>query len=71
MIAWPKLREGRIHMRCPSCGRKQSNMPRHNDPAEAVTLVTDCPKCADIGSDANLRYLDANGNELAAPQETE
>jgi hypothetical protein len=37
---------GKIHIRCPECGRKRSNVPRaFYDPEEAWLLETLCERC--------------------------
>ena len=61
-----KLRPGRIHMRCWTCGRKQSNMPRESyDPTTAVLAQFPCPRCADTGAKGvNVAYFDARGAEV-------
>lgn len=58
------LKEGRIHLLCPHCGRKQSNIRREEaDPDDAILVVVDCPKCCDMGSETN--YYDVNGKEIS------
>lgn len=62
-----KLREGKIHLSCPRCGRKMSNAPRGDyDPPNAVLLVVPCDKyrcsggCKIEGGD----YFDENGKQV-------
>lgn len=60
-----KLRPGRIHVRCYSCGRKMSNMGREEyDPPTAVLIETPCEKCAMGGKDPESFYFDAAGEEI-------
>lgn len=55
------LRPGKIHTRCPVCGRKQSNMPRQKyDIAGAFLVELACPKCSDSSPDDG-DYYDKNG----------
>lgn len=57
-----KLYEGKIHMRCPSCGRKQSNMNRENDdPANAFLVEIYCDNCCQGCKDNSSTYFDKNG----------
>lgn len=59
------LRSGRIHLRCPKCGRKQSNMARYDcDPADAALAEVHCPKCASGSKDPGTQYFDASGREV-------
>lgn len=59
-----KLRPGRIHIRCPRCGRKQSNAPRSEwDMPNAFLIEVACDKsscsggCKELSSD----FYDENG----------
>jgi hypothetical protein len=61
------LKEGRIHFRCPVCGRKQSNMKRDEyDPEGAFLYEVACDKakcsggCKDLWAD----WFDAKGNKM-------
>jgi|HubBroStandDraft_4_1064222.scaffolds.fasta_scaffold532577_3 hypothetical protein len=61
------LRAGRIHLYCPRCKRKMSNMARaEHDPTQAALLVVPCSKyecsggCKIEGGD----YLDSHGKEI-------
>jgi hypothetical protein len=38
-VGFSRLRPGRIHLLCPSCGRKQSNVPRSVDPEPVLGQV--------------------------------
>jgi hypothetical protein len=61
------LKLGRIHLECPHCGRKMSNMERAEyDPPHAVLMVMPCDKyrcsggCKIDGGD----YYDAGGEQI-------
>ena len=57
-------RQGRIHLWCPACHLKRSNMPRTDvDPPRAVLAQVLCPRCADrfAVKDDSATYLDARG----------
>lgn len=58
------LRPGRIHLRCPHCGRKQSNSRRgeHDHPAATLVQVA-CGACA-MGGFPTPDYFDAHGNPV-------
>ncbi len=61
------LRPGRIHLWCPECRRKLSNMPRTEiDPPRAALAQVLCPRCADLLAvkDDSARYLDSRGREV-------
>lgn len=65
MSGYRPLRPGRIHLRCPRCGRKQSNTPRREwDPADAVLAETGCLKCGQGGKDNETCYFAADGQEI-------
>ncbi len=60
-----KLRPGKIHLRCPHCGRKHSNAERGEfDPARAVLLETLCEKCCQGCKDGFEYYFDEKGKEV-------
>lgn len=61
-----KLRPNRIHVFCPRCGRKQSNMPRdpESDPPRAVLVHVYCDRCSAGCKDVPMTFLDARGREL-------
>jgi hypothetical protein len=64
-----KLKAGCIHLECPACGRKMSNVPRCDwDPPDAVlaVLLCDKSKCSAGCKDSGADYYDANGIELSA-----
>ena len=65
------LRPGRIHYRCPGCGRKQSNMPKRDgkdgyppDPKNAFLAETCCPKCCVGHKDCGVNFYDKRGREI-------
>lgn len=60
------LRQGRIHVYCPRCGRKLSNADRaHYDPPEAVLMHMICERCAHGGwVEGPECYFDAAGTRL-------
>ena len=62
-IGFKPLRSGCIHMWCPVCKRRFSNMPRtEHDPRRAVLLQLTCPRCPDMGAKDDYGvYLDARG----------
>lgn len=65
-LGFNRLRPGRIHVYCPTCGMKRSNAPRQDyDPPEAVLMHLACEKCSEgckiDGPDA---YLDAQGRRI-------
>jgi predicted RNA-binding Zn-ribbon protein involved in translation (DUF1610 family) len=65
MSGYRPLKADRIHLRCPKCGRKQSNMLRiPSDPLAAVLAEILCPKCGSGGKDADTSYYDSQGREL-------
>lgn len=67
-----RLREGRIHMRCPECGRKVSNTQRTEyDLPQAVLVENYCPDCAVGSKDPPITYFDANGVEVPDSHECE
>ncbi len=56
------LRKDRIHLYCPGCGRKQSNMNRTEfDPPTAEIAHVYCEKCSVGAKDSPVFYLDAQG----------
>jgi phage terminase large subunit GpA-like protein len=69
---YAKLRKGRIHLLCPRCGRKQSNMPRMTststveDPPRAEMCHVLCETCSQGGKDSSMTFLDARGKELCS-----
>jgi hypothetical protein len=59
------LKPGRIHMRCPECGRKQSNMTRADyDHPTAFMMELLCDRC-DAGCFPTPTYFDSRGRELS------
>lgn len=64
------IRPGRIHLYCPNCKRKMSNMRRAEwDPPKAEVVKTLCPKCCDLlaAKDPPCNYLDARGRYVEEP----
>ena len=57
-----KLRPGRIHLYCPKCGRKASNLQRAEH--AAVLAHVWCERCINGGFDSSPVYLDARGHFL-------
>jgi hypothetical protein len=63
---WKPLRSDRIHVYCPHCGRKMSNMPRADyDPPKAIVVAAVCDKCS-MGCkiDGPDAYYGRNGRRL-------
>lgn len=59
-----ELKPGRIHLRCPGCGRKQSNTHRvEGDPTRAVLVEILCGGCG-MGCFPEPAYLDADGKPV-------
>lgn len=65
-VGFNKLRRGRIHIFCPACGRKQSNMPRDeaNDPKTAVLVHVFCERCSQGCKDVLMYYYTARGKRV-------
>ena len=62
-----KLRAGRIHTRCYSCGMKRSNAERMGyDPQDAVLVENECERCGSrSGSkEPEFFYFRADGTEI-------
>ena len=58
------LRFGKIHLRCPKCGRKQANQGRQaGDPPKAVLMELLCPECVNGNFDMST-YRDGDYNEV-------
>ena len=65
-VGYAKLRPGRIHLFCPKCERKMSNMPREpHDPKSAVLVHAVC--CASGSKDGPAVYLNARGQQVRCP----
>jgi hypothetical protein len=68
-VGFAKLRPGRIHLFCPACKRKLSNMPRSTtyplDPPTAVLSHVYCD-CVQGAKDPPTYYLDAEGRFLCS-----
>lgn len=58
-------RVGRVHLLCPGCGRKQSNMPSHeSDPPGTVLVRVFCPRCSEGGKCSDQDYVNIKGETL-------
>lgn len=71
-VGFTPHREGRIHLWCPACHRKLSNMPRaQHDPPRAVLAQVLCPRCADhlAAKDDSVNYLDARGKPVPTEEQ--
>jgi hypothetical protein len=67
LAGFASLQPGRIHWRCPGCGRKTSNMPRESwNPQKAVVVMVPCAKleCQWADCYSSPLYYDADGHEL-------
>ncbi len=64
------LKPGHIHMRCPRCGRKQSNGLRHPefDHPTAFLVEDECEKCG-AGNFTVPVYYDRRGRPLSGDSE--
>lgn len=60
-----QLQPGRIHLLCPACGLKRSNMPKDDelDPPSAALLLIHCPRCSAGGKVEGGEYF----NKRAKP----
>lgn len=71
-VGYAKLRPGRIHLFCPTCKRKMSNVPRNqggnypDDPPRAVLAHVHCEKCSMGSKDGDMTFMDANGRDLCS-----
>jgi len=64
-IGFNKLRPGRIHLRCPCCGHKMSNVKRgKHDPTSAFLVEVPCDKCGAGDKDCSADYFDADGKPV-------
>ena len=65
-VGFKKHRLGYIHLFCPQCGRKMSNVPRwEHDPPQAVLAHIPCEECSQgCKVEGASAYLDANGRFL-------
>lgn len=64
-VGFAKLRPGRIHLFCPGCKRKMSNIPRlDHDPKRAVLAHVYCERCSQGCKDDFGGYFDALGREV-------
>lgn len=62
-VGYAKLRPGRIHLLCPVCGRKMSNVERDQyDPPSAVLAHVHCERCSQgCKIEGAAGWLDARG----------
>jgi hypothetical protein len=61
------LRHGRIHVWCPKCHRRLSNMPRQeHDPPSAELVQTWCDGCSSGCKDTPEYYFDGEGRTVYA-----
>jgi hypothetical protein len=65
-VGYRKHIPGRIHLYCPGCGYKVSNVPRAEyDPPTAVLAHLPCERCsAGCKVDGPSLYLDARGKRV-------
>lgn len=68
-VGFNRLRPGRIHVFCPGCGMKRSNMPRAEsapfDPPTATLVGAYCERCSDgCKIEGPAFFRDAEGREL-------
>ena len=65
-VGFAKLRPGRIHLFCPRCHRKLSNMPRdEHDPKTAVLAHVFCERCGNGGKDEGYAvFFNARGKRV-------
>lgn len=57
------IKPDRIHLYCGECGRRQSNMPRYDDPPNAVVAHIICDKHTG-GKEDYCVYYDAQGIQI-------
>lgn len=68
-----KQMPGAIHIRCPKCGRKLSNVKREpGDPPSAWLIEVPCdkPGCS-MGMEPECPYFDAQGNQVFVDSDPE
>ena len=66
-VGFAPLRPGKIHLLCPGCGRKQSNMARYSyDPPKTVLVRVHCEKCSQGSKDGGQDFVDSNGRHLCS-----
>lgn len=60
-----KLKPGKIHLRCPYCGRKMSNMERAEwDVPEAFLCEIGCDRCSMGCKEPTPYYFTEDGKEI-------
>lgn len=61
------LRAGHVHVWCPRCKRKLSNVPRQpHDPPSAELVHSWCARCASGCKDTPEYYFDSDGRRVYA-----
>ena len=66
MRGFNPLQRGKIHLRCPGCGRKMSNMWRdESDPPDAALAEVLCVRCGSGTKDSSIDYYDKDGQPCA------
>lgn len=66
-----RLRAGRIHLYCPHCGRKMSNVMRDvEDPRRATLAHVWCLRCSNGCKECGVTFFDSRGRRLREPWET-
>lgn len=64
-IGFNKLQPGRIHVRCPKCGRKLSNAIRvERDPESAFLTEILCDRCSMGCKDCSPDYFNERGEPV-------
>ena len=64
-VGFAKLRKHRIHLFCPACGRKMSNMHRDtNDPPNAVLVHIYCLRCSEGCKESPVSFFSARGKRI-------
>lgn len=59
------LRNGCVHVWCPKCHRKLSNMPRQQfDPERATLVHSFCERCSQGCKDSPEWYFDDEGKQI-------
>jgi hypothetical protein len=62
---YQKHRKGRLHLFCPACHRKMSNVPRGPmDPPSAVLSHTYCERCSEGCKESPELFFDEQGRPL-------
>lgn len=65
-LGYQRLRKGRIHVYCPKCGRKMSNVERGKyDPPSAELVHTHCDRCGAGGKESDETFFDGRGRQIS------